>query len=135
MDVLTKEQRHRCMAAISDKHTKPELLVRHTVSSLGYRYRLHSKNLPGKPDLVFSRVRKVIFVHGCFWHRHQCKKGQSLPKNNELFWRKKLSDNLARDRRSRSALKKAGWTCLVIWECETKGNLKLIQHITNFLAK
>ena len=135
MDVLTIEQRRRCMAAIGAKHTRPELLVRRAVSSLGYRYRLHSKNLPGKPDLVFAGTRKVIFVHGCFWHRHRCKKGQALPKNNELFWSKKLSDNIARDRRIRSALKKSGWTSLVVWECETKEKLKLIRRLKYFLTK
>ncbi len=135
MDTLTKEQRRRCMAAITAKHTKPELLVRQAVSSLGYRYRLHSKDLPGKPDLVFPGVRKAIFVHGCFWHRHRCKKGQSLPKNHELFWSKKLADNVARDRRSRSALKKAGWESLIIWECETPLSLKSVGRLKSFLDK
>ena len=92
MDVLTPEQRQRCMASISGKNTKPELIVRKLLHSLGYRYRLHYSNLPGKPDLVFPGKRKVIFIHGCFWHRHDCKKGKSLPANNAVFWQKKLSD-------------------------------------------
>ncbi|MDO8700483.1 MAG: very short patch repair endonuclease [Deltaproteobacteria bacterium] len=135
MDVLTKDQRRRCMAAIGPKHTKPELLVRRAVSSLGFRYRLHSKSLQGKPDLVFPNRGKVIFVHGCFWHRHRCKKGQSVPTNNNSFWGKKLADNVARDRRSKAALKKAGWKVLTIWECETTKGTKFINSLKHFLQR
>lgn len=125
MDVLTPEQRRRCMASISGKNTKPELIVRKLLFSLGYRYRLHYSNLPGKPDLVFPSKRKVIFIHGCFWHRHDCSKGKSLPSNNSEFWQKKLSDNVIRDSKNISDLKKLGWDVLVIWTCELK-NLELL---------
>lgn len=125
MDVLTAEQRKRCMASISGKNTKPELVVRKLIYSLGYRYRLHYSNLPGKPDLIFPGKRKVIFIHGCFWHRHDCKKGKSLPSNNSEFWQKKLADNQARDNKNISDLKKLGWNALVLWECRI-GDLKLL---------
>lgn len=125
MDVLTPEQRRRCMASISGKNTKPELIVRKLLFSLGYRYRLHYSNLPGKPDLVFPGKRKVIFIHGCFWHRHDCSKGKSLPNNNSEFWQKKLSDNVIRDSKNINDLKKLGWGILVVWTCELK-NLELL---------
>lgn len=119
MDVLTPEQRKHCMAAIRNKDTQPEMLVRRLVHSLGFRFRLHVKELPGKPDLVFSSKRKVIYVHGCFWHRHSCKKGISTPVTQQDFWREKLNGNKQRDRRNRRALAKLGWKALVVWECET----------------
>lgn len=100
MDVLTPEQRQRCMSAIGGKNTKPEMIVRKLLYNLGYRYRIHYSNLPGKPDLAFPGKRKVIFIHGCFWHRHDCKKGKSLPSKNGEFWQKKLSDNAARDKKN-----------------------------------
>jgi DNA mismatch endonuclease (patch repair protein) len=120
MDVLTPEQRQRCMASISGKNIKPELIVRKLLYSLGYRYRLHYSNLPGKPDLVYPDKRKVIFIHGCFWHRHDCKKGNSRPSKNSEFWQKKLADNASRDNRNISELKKLGWEILVFWECQIK---------------
>lgn len=119
MDVLTPEQRRRCMAAVRSKHTKPELLVRRLVHSLGYRYRLHRRDLPGCPDLAFPRRRKVIFVHGCFWHRHSCHKGRSLPATRRRFWEHKLADNKKRDGKIRRRLNSLGWRRLVIWECQT----------------
>ena len=112
------------MAAIVSKDTKPELAVRQAVYGMGYRYRLHSKQLPGKPDLVFGKLRKVIFVHGCFWHQHakaRCLDGRR-PKSNTGYWNPKLEGNVARDKRNRVALKKAGWDVLVIWDCETQLN-------------
>ncbi len=125
MDVLTPEQRRRCMASISGKNTKPELVVRKLLFSLGYRYRLHYSCLPGKPDLVFPGKRKVIFIHGCFWHRHDCKKGKSMPSKNKAFWEKKLSDNVSRDSKNIDDLNKSGWDVLVIWACEIN-NLELL---------
>lgn len=120
MDVLTPEQRQRCMACISGKNTKPELIVRKLLFSMGYRYRLHYSNLPGKPDLVFPGKRKIIFIHGCFWHRHDCKKGKSLPSKNGEFWQKKLSDNKARDQQNINDLQELGWKVFIVWECEIK---------------
>src|ERR1035441_1191235 len=117
MDVLSPEQRVRCMAAVRSINTYPELQVRRIVHRLGYRYRLHVRELPGRPDLVFPSRRKVIFVHGCFWHRHNCPAGRSFPATRQEFWLKKLSRNRERDREQRTALKKMGWEVMIIWEC------------------
>ncbi len=133
MDVLTPEQRQRCMASISGKNTKPELIVRKLLFSLGYRYRLHYSSLPGKPDLVFPGKRKVIFIHGCFWHRHDCKKGKSMPSKNSEFWKKKLSDNVSRDSKNISDLKKLGWEVLVIWACELNNLELLVVNLRSYL--
>ncbi|TRW93312.1 very short patch repair endonuclease [Candidatus Methylobacter oryzae] len=133
MDILTPEQRQRCMASISGKNTKPELIVRKLLYSLGYRYRLHYANLPGKPDLVFPGKRKVIFIHGCFWHRHDCRKGKSMPSKNFEFWQKKLADNASRDNRNIRELKKLGWEVLVIWECEIKDIEMLTINLHSYL--
>ena len=133
MDVLTPEQRQRCMASISGKNTKPELIVRKLLFSMGNRYRLHYSNLPGKPDLVFSRKRKVIFIHGCFWHRHDCKKGKSLPVKNSEFWKNKLTDNTNRDDKNIRDLKQLGWNVLVIWECQIRNVEWLIENLHFYL--
>jgi DNA mismatch endonuclease (patch repair protein) len=133
MDVLTPEQRQRCMASISGKNTKPELIVRKLLYSLGYRYRLHYSSLPGKPDLVFPGKRKIIFIHGCFWHRHDCKKGNSTPIKNSDFWQKKLADIAIRDNRNISELKKLGWEVLVIWECQIKNLRSLVENLHSYL--
>lgn len=135
VDVLTESQRRRCMSAIHSKDTQPELTVRRLVHSLGYRYRLRSADLPGRPDLIFSGRRKVIFVHGCFWHRHSCNKGRSLPSTRTEFWHSKLEGNKQRDRINRRKLPELGWRSLVIWECETKTSKrnKLQKKIINFL--
>lgn len=119
-DVLTKEQRHRNMASIKGQNTKPELIVRSLVHRLGYRYRLHQKGLPGKPDMVFASRRKVIFIHGCFWHMHECRYGAVKPATNASFWETKRLSNVGRDRKNRIALEMSGWQVLVIWECQTK---------------
>lgn len=119
-DVLTKEQRHRNMANIKGQNTKPELIVRSLVHRLGYRYRLHQKGLPGKPDMVFASRRKVIFIHGCFWHMHECRYGAVKPATNASFWETKRLSNVGRDRKNRIALEMSGWQVLVIWECQTK---------------
>lgn len=115
------------MAAIKSKGMKPEMIVRRMVHSMGYRYRLHVRDLQGKPDLVFRPRRKAIFVHGCFWHQHakiKCRDGRR-PKSNPSYWVPKLEGNVARDKRNRAALKSAGWGVLVIWDCETQSpNLK-----------
>ena len=106
------------MAAVRSKNTQPEMLVRRLVHSMGYRFRIHRRDLPGKPDLVFPARRKVIFVHGCFWHQHDCCKGSHLPKSNSDYWTPKLARNKQRDEAHLIALGAAGWDCLVLWECE-----------------
>ena len=134
-DVHTKEQRSYNMSMIRSKNTKPELIVRSIVHRMGYRFRLHQKNLPGKPDLVLSRHRKVIFVHGCFWHRHNCRFGKVIPKTRKQFWEKKRTGNKERDKRNRRKLKKLGWGVLVVWECQIKKTDMLIKRIVDFLGK
>jgi DNA mismatch endonuclease (patch repair protein) len=135
MDVLTKEQRKRNMASIRGKNTKPEMVVRSLVHRLGYRYRLHKKNLPGKPDLVFASRRKVIFVHGCFWHLHECRYGAVKPATNASFWEAKRMLNVDRDKINLMMLEQAGWQVLVIWECETRSSDEtLAEIVTSFLS-
>ena len=121
------------MRKIRSKDTGPELLVRRVVYSLGYRYRLHVKNLPGKPDLVFQGRKKVIFVHGCFWHGHDCKAGENQPKSNTNYWIKKLQNNIKRDKKNIKAIKAMGWEVLIIWECELKDLKRLTDKIVSFL--
>lgn len=125
------------MAAIRSKGMKPEMIVRRLVHSLGFRYRLHSKTLPGKPDLVFRSRKKIIFVHGCFWHQHDdpaCLDGR-LPKSRPEYWIPKLSKNRARDQRNIEALQESGWSALVVWECETRDLTVLQQKLRDFLSK
>ena len=133
MDVLTKQQRKRCMSAVRSKDTKPEMVVRRLVHSLGYRYRLHNNKLPGKPDLVFPSRRKVIFVHGCFWHRHSCTKGRSIPSVRRDFWSEKLNNNRVRDKKNLRKLRKDGWKVLVVWECWTRDLSVLKERLVSFL--
>ena len=122
------------MSAIKGKNTKPEMAVRRMLHSLGYRYRLHVPSLPGKPDLVFQG-EKGYFVHGCFWHRHNCKLGKPVPKTNSDFWMDKLMENRKRDKKHYMNLKSMGWDVLVVWECNVRsGKLdSLLKKITNFL--
>ena len=133
MDVLTKEQRSRNMAAIKHKNTKPELIVRSLIHRMGFRYSLHRKDLPGKPDIVLAGRRKVIFVHGCFWHIHRCRYGRVVPATNADFWLAKRQSNVQRDKRNRRGLKDSGWDTLVIWECWTKNIDTLKSRLTAFL--
>ena len=136
-DKITAKRRSRNMSAIRSTGMKPELLVRSLVHRLGYRYRLHAKDLPGKPDLVFRSRQKVIFVHGCFWHQHpkqSCRDGRA-PKSNLGYWTGKLARNVERDARHLVALKGMGWRVLVIWECEAlKGGDALARRIEKFLG-
>lgn len=120
MDVHTREQRSRNMAAIRSANTKPEVRVRSALHALGFRFRLHRKDLPGKPDIVLPKLRTAIFVHGCFWHCHSCKYGSVVPATRAEFWAEKRGGNVARDRRNRAALRKLGWRVLVIWECDVR---------------
>jgi DNA mismatch endonuclease (patch repair protein) len=118
MDKLTPAARSGLMSRIRSKDTKPEMVVRRLVHRLGYRYVLHDKRLPGSPDLVFPSRRKVIFVHGCFWHGHSCGRGFK-PKTNEAFWSKKIVGNKARDAKRLRELRRQGWGVLTVWECGT----------------
>ena len=124
--------RSRIMSRIQRKDTKPEMIVRRLVHRLGYRYRLHRQDLPGSPDLVFPGRRKIIFVHGCFWHQHNCARG-SHPSSNLDYWSPKLERNTERDRKNISDLTKAGWSILIVWECETKALENLALRIKEFL--
>ena len=120
------------MRAIRSKGMKPELAVRSLVHRLGYRFRLHRKDLPGKPDLVFGPRRKVIFVHGCFWHCHDCRVAHT-PKSNQAYWNPKLQRNQARDLKNVEALALQGWQSLLIWECETKNMETVSNKVEKFL--
>jgi DNA mismatch endonuclease (patch repair protein) len=135
VDVLTKKQRSYNMSRIKGKDTKPELVVRKIVHMLGYRYRLHVSNLPGKPDIVLPRHKKVIFVHGCFWHVHNCKYGRVKPATRRKFWETKLKGNKERDKIKLRELRKNGWSVTTIWECQTRKPEKLIDRIDDFLRK
>jgi DNA mismatch endonuclease (patch repair protein) len=133
VDRISPDRRSEIMARIRSKDSLPEFIVRRLVHGMGYRYRLHGRSLPGKPDLVFPGRRKVIFVHGCWWHRHSCRQGQSVAKTNTAFWAKKMDENIARDRRAIRALKKIGWTVLVVWECQTRQPEHLKHRLRKYL--
>jgi DNA mismatch endonuclease (patch repair protein) len=133
VDVLTKKQRSFNMSQIRNKDTHPEILVRSIVHRLRYRYALHSKDLPGHPDMVLTRHRKIIFIHGCFWHMHKCRYGRVKPATNVDFWRAKREGNVARDKKNLRKLRKDGWKVLVVWECWTRDITKLEAHLRAFL--
>ncbi|MGZ8245445.1 very short patch repair endonuclease [Methylomagnum sp.] len=136
-DPLSAAQRSELMSRIRAKDTRPELTVRRLVHRMGLRFRLHVRNLPGCPDLVFPRLRKVVFVHGCFWHRHpnpECKLTR-LPKSRAEFWRRKLEGNRHRDRVKQEALLDLGWRFLVIWECELRDIPNLVDKLRMFLVE
>jgi DNA mismatch endonuclease (patch repair protein) len=121
------------MSRIGSKNTKPELLVRKVLHGLGYRFRLHRNDLPGKPDIVLSKYKTVVFVHGCFWHGHSCKKGQKRPATNKDFWDGKLNRNIERDKENISQLENLGWNVLTIWECQVKDINQLMVIISESL--
>ena len=123
------EQRSRNMSAIKSKNTKPEIKVRKLLHSMGYRFRLHSKDLPGSPDIVLPKYKTVIFVHGCFWHRHENCKYASNPKTRKEFWNKKFTENKKRDSEIQEKIKNLDWRSVVIWECETKNIENLREKI------
>ncbi|WP_421866053.1 very short patch repair endonuclease [Parvibaculum sp.] len=134
VDRLSVERRSALMSKVKSKDTSPEMRVRRLAHALGYRYRLHRRSLPGSPDLVFSTRRKVIFVHGCFWHRHpNCRKA-SMPKSRVRFWSEKFERNVQRDRENLRALRKGGWEVLVVWECQTKDVERLEKKLRKFLG-
>ena len=119
MDKVDAATRSRIMASVRSKNTKPEMRVRKTAHRIGYRYRLHRKDLPGKPDLAFPSRRIALFVHGCFWHGHPCKRGDRMPATNVDYWREKIARNQRRDTANRLLLRELGWTPVVVWECQT----------------
>ncbi|WP_354443398.1 very short patch repair endonuclease [Ottowia thiooxydans] len=134
MDIVSPEKRSQMMAGIKGKNTKPEMIVRKLVHGMGFRFRLHRKTLPGSPDLVFPRLRRVIFVHGCFWHRHPGCRLAYTPKSNAPFWLEKLEGNVRRDSFALKALDALGWEVLIVWECEVSNLPALAQKLNCFLA-
>lgn len=136
-DVFDSTKRSAIMRAVKSRGTAPELAVRAAVRALGYgrRYRLNGAALPGKPDLVFGAMGKAVFVHGCFWHGHDCKRGARQPKDNAAYWRAKIARNRARDAAALKALRGDGWSALVIWECETRDASALSHKLEAFLAR
>jgi DNA mismatch endonuclease (patch repair protein) len=133
MDTLTPLQRSERMTRVRATNTKPELAVRRLAHRLGYRYQLHRRNLPGTPDMVFAGRRKVVFVHGCFWHRHAGCALARLPKTRQEFWLPKLTANAARDKRHAAALRRLGWGVMTIWECELRQQAQLASRLRRFL--
>ena len=134
VDVHTKEQRSFNMSRIRNKDTRPEMIVRSFVHRMGYRYALHRKDLPGHPDMVLTRHRKIIFIHGCFWHMHKCRYGKVRPATNVRFWQTKREGNVARDKRNLRKLRKEGWKVIVIWECQIRNLNKLTEKLEQFLS-
>ncbi len=132
-DTFQPAKRSQIMRAIRGKDTTPEVFVRQLVHSLGFRFRLHRRDLPGTPDLVFPSLRRVIFVHGCFWHRHSCRKGRSTPATRRAFWLRKLDGNKIRDVTTRGRLRRMGWKILIVWECQTNAPVRLCERIARFL--
>lgn len=135
-DIFSKKMRSQIMSNITGKNTTPELIIRKALFSEGYRYRLHRKDLPGNPDIVFPRRNKVIFINGCFWHGHNCKKA-TLPENNNQFWKKKINGNMERDKTNLGKLTQMGWKSFVVWQCEIKKSIlgEKIKQIKKFLEK
>lgn len=131
---LTADERSACMRAVRSKDTGPEMRVRKLIHSLGYRYALHINKLPGKPDIVFVSRKKIIFVHGCFWHKHNCRRGSICPVTNADYWNSKRQRNNERDKQHMLALRKDGWKVLVIWECQIKNVEGLRKKIDLFLS-
>lgn len=125
--------RRRTMQAVKSENTAPEMTVRRLVHRMGYRFRLHRKDLPGKPDLVFPRLHKVVFVHGCFWHGHECDRGARVPVHNRDYWTRKVARNKERDKAVLALLKSHGWDSLVIWECDLKKDQALRGRVKRFL--
>jgi DNA mismatch endonuclease, patch repair protein len=132
-DVFTPDKRSYCMSRVKSGNTKPELLVRSLVHRMGFRFRLHRRDLPGCPDMVLPRLRRVIFVHGCFWHGHEGCPRSARPSTNREFWDKKLSGNVERDKKNLLRLKELGWKTLVVWGCETKNVERLNDILRGFL--
>lgn len=133
-DTLSPSERSERMSRIKGRDTKPEMLVRRMLHAMGYRYRLHAKDLPGRPDVVFRSRKKAVFIHGCFWHRHPGCKMTRMPKSRLNFWRSKLEGNRKRDIRNQKALSLMGWKVLVVWECETRDTAELARRLRVFMG-
>ncbi len=135
-DIYSKSKRSDIMSKISGKETKPEILVRKHLFSEGFRFRKNVKDLPGKPDIVLPKYKTIVFIHGCFWHGHTCKRG-ALPETNQEFWKEKIEKNVERDNRNISELKAKGWNVIVIWQCEIKNaelqNIRL-KHLSQEIS-
>jgi len=133
MDKLTKAERSVLMSRVRSKDTTPELIVRSMIHRMGFRFRLHSKELPGSPDLVFARRRKVVLVHGCFWHGHNCRAGRNRPVTRKSYWEAKLAGNRKRDRLNSARLRRDGWIVLTVWECQIRESDRLAQRLKSFM--
>jgi DNA mismatch endonuclease, patch repair protein len=134
VDTLTIEERSRNMSKIRSKNTGPERAVRSLLHRAGYRFRLHVKDLPGKPDIVLPKYGAVVFVHGCFWHRHKGCKDATTPKTNKRFWADKFARNVANDQKYTRQLRRKGWRVIVVWECQLKAPDKVLARLQRFLA-
>jgi len=134
VDNLAKKQRSFCMSRIRSKNTTPEIAVRRLIHKMGYRFHLHRKDLPGKPDIVLSKHKKIIFVHGCFWHKHNCRYGRVIPKTNKKYWQDKRDKNVTRNKKDIKQLRNMGWKVMVIWERQTKKPKRITNKIAHFIA-
>lgn len=133
MDIFSKEKRSQIMSRVGGKNTKPEIVVRSLLHKMGYRFRLQRKDLPGKPDITLPKYKKVIFVHGCFWHGHQGCSRSKRPATNQKFWSEKLDKNIQRDKVTMNALSQLGWEVLTVWSCEVKDTNQLKIKLLSFL--
>lgn len=131
--IESAEQRSKIMRTVKSRHTEPEMKVRRLLHRMGFRYRLHKKDLPGKPDIVFGPRRKVIFVHGCFWHGHDCKRGNRMPVTNAAYWKSKIARNVERHGKHLADLGALGWSVLTLWECELKSESAIARRLRVFL--
>ena len=134
MDTVSPEKRSWVMSRVRGKNTRPEMVVRSLLHALGYRFRLHRKDLPGNPDIILPKYRVVIFVHGCFWHQHNCRHGQRLPSSNQAYWLTKLSKNRGRDIQNTAKLTGLGWAVLIVWECMLRDIAKLEKNLRDFIG-
>ena len=134
-DIFSEEQRSYVMSRVSSKDTKPEKIVRSFLHRSGFRFRLHASNLPGKPDLVLAKYKTVIFVHGCFWHRHKDCKKATVPQSRKEFWEEKFKRNVIRDKENCKALNSEGWKILLVWECELTNAQKRFQRLANLVSE
>lgn len=135
MDTFSKQQRSAIMRAVASRNTSPELAVRRLAHGLGFRFRVNVKSLPGTPDIAIKSRSKVVFVHGCFWHRHPRCKRASIPASNHKYWEEKFARNVARDKRTLAEYRKMGWSPLVIWECELKSPDQVCDRLKKYLGK
>lgn len=131
----TAEARSRMMRAVKGRDTAPEMIVRRLAHRMGYRFRVCRKDLPGSPDMVFPRLHKIIFVHGCFWHGHDCARGARVPKANRVYWLKKIAGNQMRDQKNLEKLAAAGWKTFIVWECVTCNEQDLRRRVKRFLTE